>query len=310
MSVKFDPSDNTHYAAAKRRDGKAEPYVRYRYDSTPLPMAVNAALTTSRPLLLRGEPGSGKSTLAYDVAMGLGWKYFERVISSRMSANDLLWHFDAVLRLSDGQVGKAMDVARYIRPQPLWQALDPGSAAQYEENPDRHGDFYPGAVILLDEIDKADPDLPNDLLVVLGEGRFRVAELGDRGEITARRENILIVVTTNGERELPAAFLRRCVCVRLETPGAKELEAIALSHMPDLQGNPYLAGWIQRMLEIRSACKSDQHKPGTAEILDAIRACRDLGVNDATHKDWVALTLAMGWKNPERPPELKQSTKS
>ena len=307
MTIKFDPNDATHYASAKRRDGKPGDYVRYQYGATTLPTAINAALTTSRPLLLRGEPGSGKSTLAYDVAMGLGWKYFERVISSRMSATDLLWHFDAVLRLSDGQAAKAKDVSAYIRPQPLWRALDPESAAKFDTKPDETDGAERGAVVLLDEIDKADPDLPNDLLVVLGDGRFRVGELGDEGEITSRRKHLLIVITTNGERELPAPFLRRCVCVRLETPGAKELESIARSHMPDLDDSPHLSGWVRRMIDIRHACKTDQHKPGTAEILDAIRACRDLGVNDESHKDWVALTLAMGWKNPEPPPVIKAS---
>jgi MoxR-like ATPase len=295
---RFDPRNEQPYA-------KHPEHVRYRYVDRRLPMAVNAALTTSRPLLLRGEPGSGKSTLAADVALWLGWRYFEHVISSRMIANDLLWRFDAIKRLSDAQSrGKAKSAAAYIKAQPLWQTLRPESAAKYRGDDDASepDDASRGAVLLLDEIDKADPDLPNDLLVVLGKGEFVVSDVAAGLELGALRKHRLIVITTNGERELPPAFLRRCVCLRLETPQAAELKQIAISHMPKLATSPHLDGWIARMFAIRDACKSDQHKPGTAEILDAIRACDELGVTTDHHPDWIALTLAMGWKNPEAPP--------
>lgn len=280
---------------------------RYLYVDESLPLAINAALATSRPLLLRGEPGSGKSTVARDVASKLGWRYYEQVVGSRMTANDLLWRFDAVRRLSDAQSsGGIRPIESYIMPQPLWQTLRPESASNFgRREPDDAGQ---GAVLLLDEIDKADPDVPNDLLVVLGEGRFVVTDADKDIDLGTLREHRLLVITTNGEREPPAAFLRRCVSLTLETPRPDALRRIAISHMPELADNSHLDGWIARMWAIREACKSNQHKPGTAEILDGIRACHELGVTTSEHPHWTALTLAMGWKNPEAPPDkLKQS---
>lgn len=301
--ARFDPANDAPYQAHPL-------HVRYRYLDDRLPMAVNAALATSRPLLLRGEPGSGKSTLARDVSISLGWRYFVQVVSSRMTANDLLWRFDAVRRLSDAQSQDegAKEAAAYITAQPLWCALRPESAKRFRGSADDGSSQ--GAVLLLDEIDKADPDVPNDLLVVLGEGHFSISDTDGDIELGPPRSECLVVITTNGERELPAAFLRRCICLKLATPDEKGLADIAVRHMPKLADNPYLAGWIDRMFAIRKACKSDQHKPGTAEILDAVRACATLGVTDDRHPAWYALSLAVGWKNPEDPPDgLLKATK-
>jgi MoxR-like ATPase len=309
----FDPTTTTaktRYQKAVRLDGKTdEKYAPYQYAGTQLRVAVNAALAARRPLLLRGEAGAGKSTLAYDVAVVLGWSYYERVVSSRMAATDLLWQYDAIERLNDASDAKreTRPMAHYVRAQTLWWVLAPESAKQY-----RPGDADPvrvpgkgGRVLLLDEIDKADPDLPNDLLVPLGEGRFRVPEIGANGAIEGSRDNLLVVITTNGERELPAPFLRRCVCQVLATPGPDQLEAIAKAHFPQLSDKASASSakrLIARMLEIRRAVRNDQHRPGTAEILDALRACLELGI-DEDHSDWNELTLAMGWKNPEPAPE-------
>ena len=140
-------------------------------------------------------------------------------------------------------------------------------------------------------------------------------ELGDKGEV-ARSRDCLIVITSNGERELPAPFLRRCVCQELATPGKDALMSIARAHRPELKPSAKptkdekrriereekrTEDLITRMLAIRAACKSGQHKPGTAEILDALHACFELGIT-TDHADWSALTLAMGWKNSEDPP--------
>jgi MoxR-like ATPase len=345
MKVLFDPTTQdakARYAHAKRRDGSQNPYAPYQYEGSRLRIAINAALATKRPLLLRGEAGAGKSSLAYDVALVLGWTYYERVVSSRMAASDLLWQYDAIERLSDAsktdrkdetretkdktkrekkgekngvQKDETIAPSKYVRPEVMWWAFAPDRAKKFAKTPDPGiaGD-KPGAVLLLDEIDKADPDLPNDLLIPVGDGRFHVRELNDDSEVKRSRD-CLIVITSNNERELPAPFLRRCVCQELVTPGKEDLLKIAAAHRPELRlqadtkkekervknETQRADDLITRMIEIRKACKSGQHKPGTAEILDALHACFELGI-DTQHADWVALTLAMGWKNTDAPP--------
>jgi MoxR-like ATPase len=281
-----------------------------------LALAVDVALATGRPLLLRGEPGTGKSSLAAYVARERGWRYYEHVVTSQTQARDLLWTFDSVRRLADAQAGTAgsrsLDPADYIQPGVLWWALAPDSAARHgragtesmpshEINRDRSADH---AVVLIDEIDKADPDLPNGLLVPLSAGSFLVTETGTvvgktaagkRADASAGGPRHLVIITTNEERELPEAFLRRCVVAWLDPPGKDELIDIARAHLTVYEG-----GYTERddalalalAKEITTArAQARQHgiRPAsTAEYLDALRACRALGI-DVGSDEWTLL---------------------
>ncbi|HEX7150332.1 MAG TPA: MoxR family ATPase [Thermoanaerobaculia bacterium] len=266
-----------------------------------LELAVNVALATGRPLLLRGPSGAGKSSLAKNVAYILGWRYYHTVISSRTQAQDLLWRFDNVLRLSEAlDAGKnvAPDAA-YIQPGVLWWAFDPASAKRRgSDNPTVPALPDPTllspdaarAVVLIDEIDKADPDVPNNLLVPLGSFMFHVPELRVTVKTVTRP---LIVITTNDERELPNAFIRRCVVTTLPRPTAKKLFEIAVRHFgPDRYS---LYEPIAAILEQVAVAKErrNQHAPSTAEYLDAIAACMELGIVPGTSVEWEAVVSAL-----------------
>ena len=204
-------------------------------------LAVNIAMVTGRPLLVRGAPGSGKTALAPNVARFKNWRYYKEVISSRTQASDLQWQFDALRRLNDAQARQLRPNAAYVTPGVLWRALDPAGAEQWEAHweasnqwpmlePVRDAEPIPvPAVVLLDEIDKAEPDVPNNLLEVLGAFQFTVQESGTKVEARTTRPP-LIVITSNDERDLPRAFLRRCVLLNLEPPTAEQLVAIAKLH--------------------------------------------------------------------------------
>jgi len=265
-----------------------------------LHLAVEVALTTGRPLLLRGEPGTGKSSLAPYVARRLGWRYYEHVVTSASTAADLLWRFDAVRRLADAQAKKVKPEENYVTPGVVWWALDRTSALRFaqqsggaEPHEADNGRRDPHrAVVLIDEIDKAHPDLPNGLLVALGSNVITVPYLSrpieprrdgaaplrlrDGGEVAPMQ----VVVTTNEERELPPAFVRRCVTFRLEHPHADALVEIARAHF-DRPDDPFgasdesLAQAIAKRVEaLRKDAPVGEHRPSTAEFLDAFRACR------------------------------------
>ena len=266
-----------------------------------LELAVNVALATGRPLLLRGPSGAGKSTLAKNVAYIQGWRYYRTVISSRTQAQDLLWRFDNVLRLSealDARTTVGPDAA-YIEPGVLWWAFDRESAKRRgTDHPDvpELPDPTPWspdaarAVVLIDEIDKADPDVPNNLLVPLGSYTFHIPEL--RTTVKAV-ERPLVVITTNDERELPNAFIRRCVVTTLQRPSPKKLFEIAVRHYgPDLYS---LYEPVAAILEQVAAAKERRHQPApsTAEYLDAIAACIELGIVPGTSREWETVVMAL-----------------
>jgi len=267
-----------------------------------LHLAVEVALTTGRPLLLRGEPGTGKSSLAPYVARCLGWRYYEYVVTSATMASDLLWRFDAVRRLADAQARQVKPESEYVEPGVLWWALDRGSAASQAKQagtvePDRETnqgrDPY-RAIVLIDEIDKAHPDVPNGLLVALGSNQITVPYLPSPITIDPNQKGatplsipkgvavspVQIVITTNEERELPVAFVRRCVTYALEHPGPEDLVEIARAQF-DRPKEPFkttdakLALAIAKRVEtLRSEAPAGSHRPSTAEFLDAFRACR------------------------------------
>jgi MoxR-like ATPase len=241
-------------AAGDLRDGSV-----YVYDDA-IVLAVNVALVTGRPLLVAGPPGSGKSSLALNVALKLGWEYIEEVISSRTQARDLLWHFDVVGRLRDAQAGDDVkDPGRYIQRGVLWKAFTFATEGRR-------------AVVLLDEIDKADPDVPNNLLVALGSLAFTVEETGE--QVVARADSApLVVITTNDERELSKPFLRRCIVLSLPPPNSPRLVEIARAH--DLGGSVELYAELAQLVgRLRGeAVQRGLPPPSTAEFLDTVRAC-------------------------------------
>jgi MoxR-like ATPase len=294
-------------APASAQEAVAQPDSRsgavYRMPST-LHLAVEVALTTGRPLLLRGEPGTGKSSLAPYIARRLGWRYYEHVVTSTSTATDLLWRFDAVRRLADAQAQKSRPESEYVSPGVLWWALDGASALEFAT---RSGSAEPDgasnagrdqrrAVVLIDEIDKAHPDLPNGLLVALGSNQIAVPYLEKPIEIDVANvprldlpkgveiAPIQVVITTNEERELPTAFVRRCVTFSLIHPEAAQLVDIARAHFHrkndrfKRQDKALALAIAKRVEKLRSEVKFGGHRPSTAEFLDAFRACRVRGV--------------------------------
>ncbi|WP_041793754.1 AAA family ATPase [Pararhodospirillum photometricum] len=221
-----------------------------RYIATDdLRVAVNAAITLARPLLVKGEPGTGKTVLAEEVAQALGMPLLTWSIKSTTKAQHGLYDYDAVARLRDSQLGdpRVQDIRHYLRKGPLWQAF---------ERPD-------GAVLLIDEIDKADIEFPNDLLLELDRMEFDVHETGER--IKAQRRPV-VIITSNNEKELPDAFLRRCFFHYIRFPDEETLRAIVGVHHPGLSHRlveEALAVFFQ-LREVPGLRK----RPSTSELLD------------------------------------------
>jgi MoxR-like ATPase len=275
----FDPSGKGSVAepvSHKARNGDAHIY------EPAMTLAINVALSVDRPLLVSGEPGSGKTTLARSIAAVLGWRYYKTVITSRTQARDLEWNFDAVRRLGDAQANRLQPSEHYIEPRILWWAFSPETAVlrgatslpkEFHARDPLISGAGRNAVVLLDEIDKADPDVPNDLLEPLDVGRFTVEESTqvDRGH-----RKVLVLITTNGERELPPAFVRRCISLDLAPPGEAWLKRIARSRFPKL-AKPVQEGVVKEILGIREQLSgASVRKPGTAEFIDALAVCDQL----------------------------------
>ncbi|HKV10682.1 MAG TPA: MoxR family ATPase [Thermoanaerobaculia bacterium] len=273
-------------AAGDRRDGHVYVY------TDPIVLAVNVALATGRPLLVRGPSGCGKSTLAKHAARVLGWRYYEGVITSRTQAQDLLWEIDHLRRLQDAQAKDLRGLAHYLQPGPLWWAFDREAAAAYgrpdpNQNPDAKQDR---AVVLLDEIDKADPDVPNSLLVPLGSLEFQVPERDEPVRAQKGRAP-LVVLTTNDERELPAAFLRRCVELVLQPSDPDRLVEIGQQHFPKASDS-----FLREVAKLVLQAAGNDGQPSPAEYLDAVRACRELEIEPGSAL-WESLATIALWKH-------------
>ena len=220
--------------------------------SKSLSMAVNAAIVLEKPLLIKGEPGTGKTVLAEAVAESLGADLISWHIKSTTKAQQGLYEYDAVARLRDSQLGdpRVGDISHYIRQGKLWQAF---AASQRP-------------VLLIDEIDKADIEFPNDLLLELDRMEFDVYETGER--IKARQRPV-VIITSNNEKELPDAFLRRCFFHYIRFPDKAEMQAIVQLHHPNLKES-LLGEAMDLFFELRNV-EGLRKKPSTSELLDWIR---------------------------------------
>ncbi|MAU99068.1 MAG: ATP-binding protein [Fulvimarina sp.] len=217
-----------------------------------LMVAVNAAITLERPLLVKGEPGTGKTELAFQIADSLGLRLIQWTVKSTTRAQQGLYEYDAVSRLRDSQLGdeRVHDIKNYIRPGKLWDAF-----ASDER-----------VVLLIDEIDKADIEFPNDLLQELDKMSFDVVETG---ETIAARHRPIVIITSNNEKELPDAFLRRCFFHYIQFPDAETLQKIVDVHYPGIKQDLVRAALTQ-FYEIREQ-PGLKKKPSTSEALDWIR---------------------------------------
>jgi MoxR-like ATPase len=221
-----------------------------------LTIAVNAAVALQRPLLVKGEPGTGKTELARQVAAALGLPLIEWHVKSTTKAQQGLYEYDAVSRLRDSQLGPGLggervnDVRNYIRKGKLWQAFE-----------------APGRVVLLiDEIDKADIEFPNDLLQELDRMEFHVYETGETIRAAHRP---VVIITSNNEKELPDAFLRRCFFHYIRFPDAETLAAIVRVHFPGIR-DQLLTAALTQFYELREV-PGLKKKPSTSEVLDWLR---------------------------------------
>ena len=217
-----------------------------------LSMAVNAAVTLQRPLLIKGEPGTGKTLLAEEVASAMGKRLIQWHIKSTTKAQQGLYEYDAVSRLRDSQLGddKVHDIANYIKKGKLWEAFESDEKV----------------VLLIDEIDKADIEFPNDLLVELDRMEFHVYETG---EVIKAKHRPIIVITSNNEKELPDAFLRRCFFHFINFPDRETMQRIVEVHYPGIAKN-----LVQEAMEVFFEVRQIpglKKKPSTSELIDWLK---------------------------------------
>ncbi len=217
-----------------------------------LKVSVNAAITLQRPLLVKGEPGTGKTVLAHEIARSLGAPLIEWHIKSTTKAQHGLYDYDAVARLRDGQLGdeRVQDISNYILPGKLWEAFD--------------SDVRP--VILIDEIDKADIEFPNDLLLELDRMEFHIYET--KTTIVSKNRPI-VLITSNNEKELPDAFLRRCFFHYITFPDEDTMQQIVDVHYPNIKKN-LLREALQVFYDLRDI-PGLKKKPSTSELLDWLK---------------------------------------
>ncbi len=217
-----------------------------------LKVAVNAAVTLRRPLLVKGEPGTGKTVLAHEIAQAAGAPLIEWHVKSTTKAHQGLYEYDAVARLRDGQLGDARvhDIANYIRKGKLWEAFTSPALP----------------VLLIDEIDKADIEFPNDLLQEIDRMSFDVYETGER--VTAK-ERPIVIITSNNEKELPDAFLRRCFFHYIRFPDRETMQAIVDVHFPGIEKR-LVGRALDIFYEVRDV-PGLKKKPSTSELIDWLK---------------------------------------
>mgnify|MGYP003388911998 FL=1 len=231
-----------------------------------LKMAVNAALTLERPLLIKGEPGTGKTQLALEVAKSLDAPLIEWHIKSTTKAHQGLYEYDAVSRLRDSQLGdeRVHDIANYIVKGKIWEAFNSEKRA----------------ILLIDEIDKADIEFPNDLLQELDRMEFYVYETQ---QLVKAKHRPLIIITSNNEKELPDAFLRRCFFHYIRFPEVDTMQQIVNVHFPDLKKD-LLAEALGLFFDVRQVAGLKK-KPSTSELLDWIKLLLSEDLSAETLRD-------------------------
>jgi len=224
-----------------------------RYITTPeLSLAVNAAVTLQKPLLIKGEPGTGKTLLAEQVAEAFGVRLIQWHIKSTTKAQQGLYEYDAVSRLRDSQLGteRVHDIRNYIKKGKLWEAFDADERV----------------VLLIDEIDKADIEFPNDLLTELDKMEFFVYETG---ETIKAKQRPIVIITSNNEKELPDAFLRRCFFHYIQFPDADTMKKIVEVHHPDVKAQ-LLKEALDIFFDLRKV-PGLKKKPTTSELIDWLK---------------------------------------
>ena len=231
-----------------------------------LRVAVNAALTLERPLLIKGEPGTGKTVLAEEVSAALGMRLITWHIKSTTKAQQGLYEYDAITRLRDSQLGdeRVKDVKNYINKGKLWEAFS-----------------HDGQVVLLiDEIDKADIEFPNDLLQELDRMEFFVYETG---ETIRAEQRPIVIITSNNEKELPDAFLRRCFFHYINFPDAQTMQAIVDVHFPEIKKN-LVTEALEIFFDLRKV-PGLKKKPSTSELLDWLKLLMNEDIDPETLRE-------------------------
>ena len=231
-----------------------------------LRVAVNAALTLERPLLIKGEPGTGKTVLAEEVSAALGMRLITWHIKSTTKAQQGLYEYDAITRLRDSQLGdeRVKDVKNYINKGKLWEAFEQDERV----------------VLLIDEIDKADIEFPNDLLQELDRMEFFVYETGETIKATKRP---LVIITSNNEKELPDAFLRRCFFHYIAFPDADTMQQIVNVHYPDIKER-LVKNALGSFYEVRDV-PGLKKKPSTSELLDWLKLLLNEDIDPETLRE-------------------------
>ena len=261
--------------------------------------ALWSAYAAGRPLLVRGSPGTGKSQLAKAIAQRLGWSFVSEVVRGSTELSDLHWNFDAIGRLGEAQIQRpvttsdentydSLDPRNFLSPGAFWWAYDWKTAeAQYTRcknnlrpKPTKSDNESAGVVLLIDEIDKAEPDLPNGLLETLGNYQFSVPYVGQNDTtdsinpvMTGNKHNLLIVITTNEERELPTAFVRRCFVHTLKMENSVDwLIERGKLHFAEKIDEPVYEQAAKQLLEDRNTALQGRYPPGLAEYIDLLSA--------------------------------------
>ena len=315
-------NDKNMVAYGDRRDG-----LLYRYTNE-AKLAINIALATGRPLLILGPTGCGKSSLAFNLARKMERRYYEFVVTSRSQARDLFYRYDAVRRLGDSQLGRNEDNRSgnttqkcdldwqtpfpYIEPGPLWWIFDKAGAQRRGVSDANSAQQIPRAakdpviwpektcdassILLIDEIDKADPDFPNNLLVPLGSRQFTVEEIAITIAIDSAKQSDeplnqpLIIITSNQQRELPDTFLRRCIVLKISSPAPEELVSLAETTF-GIRDNEFYKNIASHLEEIHGKELS------AAEFLDAVQAIEKLKATGSAQSDIIERS---SWRSIER----------